>query len=180
LQISPKRLGPAATTRLLALLTLPTALACRAERHLVFETDPTGATVRLDDQVVGQTPLDLRFEHYGSRQLTIYREGFRTYSTVIEVDTPWYSYFPLDFITEVLLPFGWEDTHRFEVVLEEETGRVTDTDLADVLQRAETLRRAGPGGPAVIPGDDGAATTEGPREISAEDTPEGVIEEPPR
>ena len=114
---------------------------------MIFETAPLGATVRLDDEIVGRTPLDLRFDHYGTHQLTIYREGYRTYSEEIKVETPWYSYFPLDFVTEVLLPFGWRDYHRFEIALEPESGHVTGGDLEAVLQRAEALRHAGPAGP---------------------------------
>lgn len=135
---------------LLALPALALLASCRAERHLVFESDPPGATVRLDDQIVGQTPLDLRFEHYGVRQLTVYREGFRTLSENIHVETPWFSVFPLDLVSEVLLPFGWEDIHRYRIDLEPESGRVTDDDLGEVLRRAESLRRAGPSGPAPL------------------------------
>ena len=142
---------PAPQRLLSALPALALLAGCRAERHLVFESDPPGATVRLDDQIVGQTPLDLRFDHYGVRQLTVYREGFRTYSEEIDVSTPWFSHFPLDLITEVLLPFGWEDIHRYRIDLEPESGRVTDDDLNGVLLRAESLRRAGPSGPAELP-----------------------------
>jgi hypothetical protein len=120
---------------------------------MIFETAPPGATVRLDDEIVGRTPLDLRFENYGTHQLTIYREGYRTYSEDIAVETPWYSYFPLDFITEVLLPFGWRDYHRFEIALEPESGRVTGGDLEAVMKRAEALRHAGPAGP-LLPADE--------------------------
>jgi hypothetical protein len=153
LSIPQKRLS-------LAVLALALA-ACRAQRHLLFETDPPGASVRLDDEVVGQTPLDFLFQHYGKRQLTVYREGFRTHSSEINIRPPWFSRFPLDFISEVILPFGWRDVHRFEIVLEAETGRGTESDLAAVLKRAESLRRAGPGGPqepdAALPADEAPA-----------------------
>ncbi len=150
-RISPSRLGSRASNCLLAVAAACTLSACRAERHLIFETDPSGATVRIDDEIVGLTPLDLSFEHYGKRQLTIYREGYRTHSAEIDPQIPWYSHFPLDFISEVLLPFGWQDEHRYEIVLEEETGHVTSSDLDSVLQRAESLRRAGPSGPLQAP-----------------------------
>lgn len=159
--ISPKRPEPAAALRLLALAALVALTACRAQRHMIFETAPAGATVRLDDEIVGRTPLDLRFEHYGTHQLTIYREGYRTYSEEIRVKTPWYSHFPFDFITEVLLPFGWRDYHRYEIALEPEIGHVTGGDLEAVMRRAEALRHAGPAGPALPAEEPQAAAPEG-------------------
>jgi len=131
------------------LLALPLA-GCRAERHLVFVSEPPGAHVRLDGKVVGRTPLDLRFEHYGTRRISIYRSGYRSHDEVIEVETPWFFVFPLDYVSEILLPFGWEDIHRFEVVLEPQTGEVTEGDMESVLGRAERLRRGGPAGPDAL------------------------------
>jgi len=136
---------------LLALCACSGLVACRAERHLVFETDPPGAQVRIDEKLVGVTPLDLRFDDYGDRRVTLYRAGYRSHSTVLEVGAPWYSYFPLDLISEVLLPFGWEDIHRLQVELEPQEGTVAAPDLDAVLRRAEALRRAGPEGPAPLP-----------------------------
>ena len=121
--------------------------ACRAERRLIVETRPPGAQVRLDDELVGHTPLDLAFEHYGDRRLTLYRHGYHTHSEILELGQPWYSQFPLDLITEVLLPFGWKDLHQVRIPLEPESGNVSRPDLDSVLLRAESLRRAGPTGP---------------------------------
>jgi len=120
---------------------------CRAERHIYFTSDPPGAQLRVDGELVGRTPYDLRFEAYGSRHVTMQRQGYRRYTGVLELKTPWYSYFPLDFISEILLPFGWKDIHRLEVTLEPHTGEVTRPDLEGDLLRAESLRRAGPAGP---------------------------------
>lgn len=133
---------------LLVFLGVALLLGCRAERRLLVDTEPQGAEVRLDDEIVGTTPLDLRFEHYGDRRLTLYRGGYRTHAEVLELDSPWYFVFPLDLVTEVLLPFGWKDIHRVEVPLVPESGTVTPPDLEAVLRRAESLRRAGPTGPA--------------------------------
>ena len=138
-------------TRILLLACLAPGLACRSSRLLSITSDPPGAAVRLDDREVGNTPLEIEFEHYGIRRVTLYRAGYRSHSTVLEVDTPWYSYFPLDLISEVLLPFGWEDIHRLQVDLEPQEGTVAAPDLDAVLRRAEALRRAGPEGPAPLP-----------------------------
>jgi hypothetical protein len=135
-------------SRALLLVALAGTLgACRAERHLVFESTPPGAQVVLDGEIIGRTPFDLRFESYGTRHVRMSHPGYRSYKGELEVETPWYSIFPLDLISEILLPLGWEDIHRLQVTLEPMTGRVSDPDFHGVLQRAEQLRRGGPAGP---------------------------------
>ncbi len=61
---------------------------CRAERHLVFVTEPPGAEVLIDGDYVGRTPLDLSFESYGPRQVAIRRRGYRGHAEVLEVEEP--------------------------------------------------------------------------------------------
>lgn len=121
--------------------------ACRATRELEIESSPSGAEVRLDDVVVGTTPVHVPFKDYGTRRITLYKPGFVTHSELFELDPPWYATFPIDFLTEVLLPIGWHDVQHYEATLVPGTGSIASPDLADVLSRAEVLRRAGPEGP---------------------------------
>jgi len=123
------------------------ALACQVERTLKVGSRPPGATVRLDDQVLGETPLEVSFEDYGTRRATFYLEGHRPLSCRVELDAPWWDRFPLDVVSELLLPFGWRDAHSLSVLLVAESGDVSQRDFEQVLQRAEALRRAGPSGP---------------------------------
>lgn len=123
------------------------ASSCAARRELVITSDPPGALIRLDDTVVGTTPFQMRFDAYGTRRITLYREGYRTASRVVALEPPWYGRFPLDIVSEVLLPFGWRDTHSEDFPLEPESGQVTVPDLNAVLLRAESLRLAEPTGP---------------------------------
>lgn len=125
--------------------------SCRAERHLVFESEPTGAQVFLDGRPVGHTPVRVRFESYGHRHVTLEHRGYRSYTAVMEVEIPWYSRFPMDYVTEVLLPFGWEDIHRLDVTLEARSGEVSQPDFEGVLRRAASLRQGGPAGPTSTP-----------------------------
>lgn len=134
---------------LLALATL--AVGCAPERTLVIRSIPAGATVRLDDQKIGVTPLRHPFYHYGTRQVVLYKEGCHTHSERIELVPPWYARFPLDFVSEVLLPFGWHDTRRLEVQLEHGEELVSLPTLRSVFERADILRSAGPDGPRNLP-----------------------------
>lgn len=123
------------------------AAGCRAQREIWIRTEPPGALIRLDDELVGRTPIDVSFEQYGTRRVTAYLDGYRTVSSEVEIETPWWDVFPLDFVSEVLLPFGWADVHRVELALEPEVGEVSEGELRAVLDRAEELRRGGPAGP---------------------------------
>lgn len=134
-----------------ALIACLALAGCRADRSMVFLTEPAGAQVFLDGQLVGRTPLEVPFEAYGHRRVSLHKPGYRSFAEVLEVEEPWYSIFPLDYISEILLPFGWEDEHRLEVVLEPRTGEVSRPDFEAVLNRAESLRRAGPAGPNQLP-----------------------------
>ncbi len=137
-----------------AVLVLAFLAGCATRRILKVGTIPPGATVRLDGETLGETPLEVPFEHYGVRRITIYKEGYQTHSAQIELHAPWYSHFPIDLVSEVLLPFGWKDkrSYHIELVVGVEGEEVmTAPSLHSVLQRADTLRHAGPEGPGYLP-----------------------------
>ncbi|MCY2960406.1 MAG: PEGA domain-containing protein [Planctomycetota bacterium] len=120
---------------------------CATERKLIVTSTPPGALVRLDDTIVGSTPYEIAFDAYGTRRITLYKQGYATTSRQVVIDAPWYLIFPIDIVTEVLLPFGWKDIRRIEIPMAQDVGPVTRPDLAAVLQRAESLRLAEPSGP---------------------------------
>jgi hypothetical protein len=121
--------------------------ACAVKRELVITSEPPGALVRLDDTVVGTTPFSTRFEAYGSRRITLYHPGYRTISSVEDIEPPWYGRFPFDVFSEVLFPVGWRDRHERSYTLVPESGTLTRPDLDAVLKRAQALRLAEPTGP---------------------------------
>jgi hypothetical protein len=156
---------PAATRRgeppraaaALVLVALALGLgACAVRRELVLTSEPDGAEVRIDGEPAGRTPLKVPFDHYGTRRFTFYLDGYVTDSQVVDIAPPWYGYFPLDIVSEVLLPFGWRDRHRVHADLLPGTGAIPPPDLESVLERAEQLRRAGPEGP--VPSEPGSAS----------------------
>lgn len=97
-------------------------VGCRTTRVMAVTSDPPGALVRLDEEVIGRTPLEHEFLHYGRRRLTLYLPGYLTWSRRIEPKAPWYSRFPLDFVTEVLVPLGLTHRYDYQAVLIEDTG----------------------------------------------------------
>jgi hypothetical protein len=139
-------LAPAAT-----LVACVLAAGCAVRRELVITSEPPGADIRLDQRMVGKTPYRMEFEAFGTRRLTLYRQGYRVSSESIEIAPPWYAMFPFDFFSEVVFPFGWHYQKNVNVILEPESGPVTVPDLEKVLEQAEDLRKAGPEGPRRAP-----------------------------
>jgi hypothetical protein len=129
----------AAVSAVVALVGL--CAGCRPTRTLVVESVPPGAVVRLDEQVIGRTPLEHKFQHYGERRLSLYSPGYRTHSERVRIGAPWYARFPIDLITEVILPLGLD--HRVElpvVVLEPDDGIEAEPAAAGFVSRAGEVR----------------------------------------
>ena len=133
------------------LLALCATSACAAQRTLRVTSDPPGATIRLDDRIVGTTPARVPFDHYGIRRVTLYRDGYRSHSERVKLRAPWYGTFPLDVISEVLLPFGWRDERRLHVTLLAGEEAVELPSVTSVFERADILRSAGIEGPRDLP-----------------------------
>ncbi|MEW6072795.1 MAG: PEGA domain-containing protein [Planctomycetota bacterium] len=148
-------------------LVLTAALlgSCQAERTLRITSDPPGALVRLDGESIGTTPLRHEFLYYGVRTLTLRLEGYCTYSERIDLAAPWYARFPLDIVSEVLIPVGWKDRRRLHVTLQPGEAAEAPPALRSVLERASAVRQAGPDGPAELP-------PARPRPLPSEEEPE--------
>jgi len=133
--------------RIPLVLALSLLGACQAQRLLVVTSEPPGAAVRLDGVDYGTTPVEIPFLHYGTRRVSLNLDGYLSDSQVIVVKPPWYGRFPIDLVSEILIPVGWKDVHQVHAVLKPGRGAIPPPDLAGVLERAEELRRAGPTGP---------------------------------
>jgi hypothetical protein len=164
-----------ATAPALALLVASPALllaACKAERTLRFTSDPPGAEVSLDGTPVGLTPVEVEFFHYGTRRVVFRRPGYGTTSLRVELQVPWYARFPLDIVSEVVLPFGWKDKRHLHVDLVAGSEEMSLPDLRSVFDRAEALRRAGPKGPQALPEVKPREVPPAQEEEDEEETPE--------
>jgi len=144
---------------LLALL----ASSCAARRLLTVTSEPAGATVELDGQRIGVTPVEIEFQHYGVRQVTVSLSGRATWTRNVRLKAPWYGRFPVDVVSEILLPIGWVDRHSVHAALQPQEGAVADPQLQAVLARARALR----------------ATMEGAPRLPAPEPPEKPSEQPP-
>ncbi|MGV3486351.1 MAG: PEGA domain-containing protein [Planctomycetaceae bacterium] len=120
----------------LIVLCLLSILSGCVRRRLTVRTSPPGAVVSVDNQTIGTSPAASSFTYYGTRELRIEKDGFRTETIKRRLDPPWYEAPGLDFISETLWPWEIRDERIIDVQLVPETIEPTET----VLQRADQLR----------------------------------------
>ena len=128
------------------------AAAGCVSRTLEIDSDPPGAAVWVNHRYVGQTPVrDLEFTHYGQYQVTLRHRGRRAVDATESLAPPWYERFPVDLVTDVLLPAHITDARRLEYKLEPATPRAAEEVLADAVAARARLRELAPSAPAPEP-----------------------------
>jgi hypothetical protein len=118
------------------LIALFAAGGC-VERTLSVTSDPPGALVYLNDQEVGRTPLKRDFTWYGTYEVIVRKDGYRTLKTTASVIAPIYEWVPLDLLFE-LSPFTFKDHRNLKYSLSPEEPAAQDD--AGLLDRATELR----------------------------------------
>ena len=108
-----------------------------------IRSDPPGARVAVDGDDWGYTPMAGDFDHYGTREITLTKDGFETLTVYQKVRAPWYQRFPLDFFSDNLLPFQVTNRHDFTYQLRPSV--VVPT--GELLERANELRSTAQIGP---------------------------------
>ena len=95
-----------------------------------------GPDVLVDGEEVGYTPATVDFTWYGTREITIIKDGYETLTTMQKVKTPLYQYVGPDFVAENLSPFKITDRHAFNYRLQPQRQSGT----SEIIDRANNLR----------------------------------------
>ena len=119
---------------LVCLLLLPGCV----RRRLMVRSNPPGAMVYVDNQLIGTTPCATDFVYYGTREVRLVKPGFETLTVSQPIPTPWFQIPPLDFVSENLNPRKIQDyrTISYNMV----PSVIVPTE--QLLGRAEELRQA--------------------------------------
>ena len=121
--------------RLLLVLVLMSLSAGCVRQRLTVTSDPPGALVTLNDVEFGRTPVTRDFTWYGTYDVQIRKEGYKTLDTTGVVIAPWWNWVPLDLIAN-LLPLT--DHQKLHYTLNPSTRPANDSGA--VVERAEQLR----------------------------------------
>ncbi len=103
---------------------------------MTVRTNPPGATVSVDNQVIGTTPAASSFVYYGTREFRIEKDGYRTETIRRRFNPPWYEFPGLDFVAETLWPGEIRDERIIDVQLVPKTLEPS----LEVVERADSLR----------------------------------------
>lgn len=105
-------------------------------RRMTILSNPPGAQVLVDGEPIGYTPTSLDFTYYGTREITLVKDGYQSVNVLQKLKTPWYQIPPVEFVTDNLWPAKIRDRHVFSYTLEPQ--RIEPTN--DLIDRAESLR----------------------------------------
>ena len=125
--------------RFWAALTVAALCTGCVEQRYVITSDPPGAAVYRNGNLIGYTPVDDTFVYYGKYHFTLVKDGYETLQVDQDVPAPIYEYIGLDFLSEVLYPFNLRDVQRFNYSLREAQSPAK----GDVLTRGQQLRDRG-------------------------------------
>lgn len=145
-------------------LAICLALACLVllpgcvRRRLMVRSNPPGAMVYVDNQLIGTTPCATDFIYYGTREVRLVKPGFETLTVSQPIPTPWYEIPPLDFVSENLCPKKIQDFRTVSYNLVPQVIVPTE----QLLGRAEELRRSTEQGAVLPPAVIGPPGTGGP------------------
>lgn len=137
----------------LGLALFPMLLSACVERRMTIVSDPPGAMATVNNQEIGATPVDVPSHHYvynGYYDIKLVRDGYEPLLVKQAVPPRWYQVFPLEFISEDLIPWHIKDKRVFEFRLLPEPTVPSE----ELLRRAEAQRSRGQGigHPPVTPG----------------------------
>ena len=105
-------------------------------RRMVINSDPPGALCMLEGKEVGYTPVAVDFTYYGTREICLVKDGYKTLTVLQKVKTPWYQTMPLDFVTDNFSPVTIKNNQEFNYRMEPQVIPSNE----ELLERANGLR----------------------------------------
>ena len=131
--------APPPRSRLLAVWCLALALtgcAHNMHRRMTIRSDPPGALVLLEGDPIGYTPVSMDFDHYGTREVRLVKDGYETVTAMQKVRTPWHQKVGIDLITDNFSPVKINDRMEYTFTLNKQE-LVSNEQL---MQRGNGLR----------------------------------------
>jgi len=99
-------------------LSLAALITGCVRRIVAIDSQPQGAQVYFDRKLIGETPCNHEFFHYGGHHLELTKDGYANLNTTLNLKGPLYEYFPLSVFSELLIPWQITDEHSFAFKLE--------------------------------------------------------------
>ncbi|WP_442484331.1 PEGA domain-containing protein [Aeoliella sp. SH292] len=120
---------------LLVMLVLASASGC-VRRRLNVRSNPPGAMVFVDNQMIGTTPCSMDFTYYGTREIRLVKSGYETLTVNQPIPTPWWQVPPLDFFSDNFALHKIRDDRTVSFNLEQQMMLPAE----EIIRRGEELR----------------------------------------
>jgi PEGA domain-containing protein len=126
------------------------------ERLLQIRSEPSGAEVFVNGQRAGLTPLDHRFDFYGTFDITLRAKNHFSSRVLEPVRPPWYQLFPIDLVAEDLVPVKIQVRHPVRRVLQpappfDFDDPKVEAQAKEILQKMKALEAKAASGPEATP-----------------------------
>lgn len=108
-------------------------------RRMTFVSNPPGAMVLLEGREIGYSPASADFIYYGTRQVTMIKDGYETKTDLVTVTAPWYQWPIIEFVADNFWPHRVTDRRIYSFDLQPKL-RIPDEELR---ARARQLRSEG-------------------------------------
>lgn len=115
---------------------LATGCSHNMHRRMTIRSEPPGALVLLEGEEIGYTPVSMDFDHYGTREITLIKDGYETVTAMQKVRTPWYQKVPVDLVSDNFSPVKINDRMEYTFTLNKQELVSND----QLMQRAKGLR----------------------------------------
>ena len=106
------------------------------ERKVTFLSEPSGADVYFDGNLVGKTPVTINFTYYGKHAILIQMNAYSTINGEVDIKSPWHQKPGLDFFSENLYPYTIIDEQSISFKLEPVKKEASD----EAIKRARALK----------------------------------------
>lgn len=121
---------------LIVLIIVPMLCCGCVQRRMIIRSIPEGAFVMVDGQSVGSTPLSVPYTYYGTRDIKLERDGYKTINVQQRFDPQWYQTFPVSLISENFAGREIRDERVLDFTMEPKSQVQEDR----LLERANDLR----------------------------------------
>ena len=121
---------------LIVLIIVPMLCCGCVQRRMIIRSIPEGAFVMVDGQSVGSTPLSVPYTYYGTRDIKLERDGYKTINVQQRFDPQWYQTFPVSLLSENFAGREIRDERVLDFTMEPKSQVQEDR----LLERANDLR----------------------------------------
>ena len=113
-----------------------TLLTGCVHRRMTIRSDPPDALVIVDGEEIGHTPVAMDFTYYGTREITLVKDGYETLTVMQKVPAPWYQILPFEFFADNFALKQVTNRHEFNYRLQPQLVVPTQ----ELLDRANAIR----------------------------------------